>query len=141
MKNGIAVAGNLTVDHIKYIERYPSVETLTTICDTERTVGGLACNCALALAVLDPCLPVKVIGILGDDDAGDYIISRFNEHEMIDTSRILRKYKTSFSDVMTNKDTGTRTLFTFSGANSLLKPEHSVQSQNFKVFHYFIFMI
>ena len=73
MKNGIAIAGNLIVDYIKYIESYPAVQTLTTITGSSHSTGGLACNCTLTLARLDGLLPVKVIGLVGEDEAGEFI--------------------------------------------------------------------
>jgi len=136
MKKGIAVAGNLTVDFVKFIESYPPEQTLTTITSVERTVGGLCCNCVLALARLDPCLPVKAIGLVGRDEAGDYILSRFAEHPSIDSSRIGREGTTSYTDVMTQRSTGIRTFFTFRGANALLGPEHfSLNDLNAGILH------
>jgi len=123
MNKGIAIAGNMVVDHIKYVEAFPSRHTLTTITHTDRSTGGLACNCLLTLSMLDSGLPLKAIGIVGEDDAGDYVISEFAKHPSIDTSRILRQGVTTYTDVMTEPD-GARTFFTYRGASALLKPEH-----------------
>ncbi|MDR2571446.1 MAG: carbohydrate kinase family protein [Oscillospiraceae bacterium] len=124
LTKGIAVAGNLIVDYIKIIESYPAPEALTTILSMERSVGGLACNCSLTLAKLDPDLSIKTMGIIGRDDPGDYIMSRFNQHSNIDTSHILRLGDTAYTDVMTEKNTSRRTFFTYMGANAQLIPEH-----------------
>ena len=124
MKKGIAVAGNLIVDYIKYIERYPEQQTLTTITDVARSTGGLCCNCALTLSKLDPGLPVKAIGLVGEDEAGDYVLSQFAGHPSVDTSRISRRGLTSYTDVITENSTGRRTFFQYRGANALLGPEH-----------------
>lgn len=124
MKKGIAVAGNLIVDYIKYIENYPTPQMLTTITDVSKSTGGLCCNCVLTLAKLDPDLPIKAIGLVGRDEAGDYIMSRFGEHPSIDVSRVLKQGFTSYTDVMTVKDTGARTFFQYRGSNALLGPEH-----------------
>lgn len=124
MQKGIAVAGNLIVDHIKYIESYPEPQTLTTITEAARSTGGLCCNCVLALAKLDPTLPVKALGLVGRDEAGDYILSRFAAHPCVDTSRILRHGNTSYTDVMTVRETGRRTFFHYRGSNALLSPGH-----------------
>jgi len=123
MNKGIAIAGNMIVDYIKYVETYPSQHTLTTITKNDRSTGGLACNCLLDLAKLDPGVPLKAIGIVGQDDAGDYILQQLTAHASIDTSRILRRGVTSYTDVMTEPDGG-RTFFHCRGANAELSPEH-----------------
>jgi len=124
MKNGIAIAGNLIVDYIKYIESYPAVQTLTTITGSSRSTGGLACNCALTLARLDEGLPIKVIGLVGEDEAGEFILSQFAGHSNIDASRVKRQGVTSYTDVMTEENSGRRTFFQCRGANAMLAPEH-----------------
>ncbi|MCL2059814.1 MAG: carbohydrate kinase family protein [Oscillospiraceae bacterium] len=124
MQKGIAIAGSLIVDYVKYINSYPAPQALTTISAMDRSVGGLACNCGLALAKLDPSLPVKIIGIVGHDEAGEYIMSQFMEHKNIDVTHVLRQGSTSYTDVMSELGTGRRTFFTYNGANSLLAPEH-----------------
>jgi sugar/nucleoside kinase (ribokinase family) len=124
MKRGIAIAGNLGVDYIKFIESYPVPQTLTTITDTGRSTGGLCCNCVLILARLDPSLPITAIGLVGQDEAGDYILSQFAKHANVNTSRIRRQGATAYTDVMTEKNSGRRTFFHFRGADALFGPEH-----------------
>lgn len=124
MKKGIAFAGNIIIDYVKLIDAYPAEQSLTTIRDMKPSLGGLCCNCVLTLAKLDPELPIKVIGIIGEDDAGDFAMSSFGKHASVDTSRILRQGHTSYTDVMTVTSTSKRTFFTYQGANALLKPEH-----------------
>jgi sugar/nucleoside kinase (ribokinase family) len=124
MKKGIAVAGNLIVDYIKHIDNFPSPQMLATITDMARSTGGLCCNCVLTLARLDPDLPVKAIGLVGDDEAGDYILNQFAEHPSIDISGVQKHGSTSYTDVMTEIETGARTFFQYRGANALLNPAH-----------------
>ena len=124
MKNAITVAGNLTVDIIKYIDHYPACQALTDITGIDRATGGLCCNVALTLAKLAPELPIRVIGLLGDDEAGDYIMTQFTAHPSIDTAGLRRLGATSYTDVMTEKDTGKRTFFHYRGANALLDAAH-----------------
>ena len=124
MADGIAIAGNLIVDYVKHIENWPARQMLTTITDMARSTGGLCCNCTLTLAKLDPGLPVKAIGLVGDDEAGGYILSQFGAHPSIDASRVLRRGATSYTDVMTELGTGVRTFFQYRGSNALLAPEH-----------------
>ena len=122
MNKGIAIAGNLIVDYIKYIEKYPAEQTLTTITGVERSTGGLCCNCVLTLAKLDPHLPIKAIGVVGEDELGDYLIKELDIHLSVDISRILRKGATSYTDVMTDCGNSKRTFFHFRGSNALLSP-------------------
>lgn len=124
MKKGIAFAGNLIVDNIKYVETYPSPHTLTTITKAARSTGGLVCNCILTLARLDSGLPLKAIGIVGNDEAGGYILNQLSAFPSVDISAILREESTSYTDVMTEISGGGRTFFQYRGANALLCPGH-----------------
>ncbi|MDR1703232.1 MAG: hypothetical protein LBS19_00920 [Clostridiales bacterium] len=124
MKRGIAIAGNLIVDYIKYIERYPAKQALTVITHRDLSTGGLCCNCVITLAKLDPSLPIKALGIVGEDEAGDYILSRFSAYPSVDVSNITRQGTTSYTDVMTEAETGHRTFFAFKGASALLNPSY-----------------
>jgi len=123
MNKGIALAGNMIVDYVKYIESYPPPQTLTTISGGARSTGGLTCNCALTLAKLDPALPLRALGMAGEDAAGDYILSQLAAQPNIDTGGVLRGGVTSYTDVMTDRDGG-RTFFHCRGANALFAPEH-----------------
>ena len=126
MKKGIAIAGNLIVDNIKYINTYPPIQTLTAITETEFSTGGLCCNCAMTLASLDPEVPIKAIGIIGNDDAGNYILEKLGAHSSIDISGISHRSdtSTSYTDCMTEIDSGKRTFFHYYGASALLVPDH-----------------
>lgn len=118
--SGVGVAGNLILDRYMEIEAYPERASLTTIHSVTPSPGGLAYNCAVDLARLDPNLPISVVGLVGDDGDGDAIISSFRLHPSIDTSRIRRVGQTSFSDVMEDAQSRERTFFQFRGANALL---------------------
>ena len=123
MKKGIAFAGTIVLDQIKFVETYPAPGTLTTITEMTRAMGGLVCNCVVDMARLDSSIPLKVIGIAGEDDAGDYILQQLSQYQNIDTSAILREGSTSYTDVITQQD-GSRTFFHFRGTNAILGPEH-----------------
>ena len=119
LRKGICAAGNLIADIMHHIERYPKNGELTTILGArETTVGGLACNTALSLSMLDPDLPVQVCGILGDDMEGRFIRSRFSEHGSIDTSRIIVGGQTAYTLVMNDNESRQRTFFTSCGSGS-----------------------
>lgn len=123
MKKGILFAGHMAVDNVKYVENYPEAHSLTTITDTFHALGGLACNCAIDLAKMDSTVPVKVLGMVGNDSLGEQILSEFSNYPSINTDMLIREGDTSYTDVMTTPDGG-RTFFQFRGANALLSPAH-----------------
>lgn len=121
MKNGIAFAGSLIVDHLKFVKTWPARGALSKIDRQSYVLGGLANNCAIDVAKLDPSVPVQVIGLVGNDAKGDLILDTFANYDSIDTGNIRRKGETAFTDVMTTPD-GSRTFFTFMGSNADLVP-------------------
>jgi sugar/nucleoside kinase (ribokinase family) len=65
-----------------------------------------------------------VIGVVGDDEAGEYVLERLAGHGSLDLSRVARQGATSYTDVMTDAASGKRTFFQYRGSNALLAPEH-----------------
>jgi sugar/nucleoside kinase (ribokinase family) len=120
---GIAFAGNLIVDHLKTTPKWPVEGALSKITGQRYALGGLVNNCAIDLAKLDPSVPVKALGLIGDDDKGDLILDAYEKHPSIDTSFIERRGETAFTDVFTTPD-GARTFFTFMGSNAELTPSY-----------------
>ena len=125
MKKGIAVGGNITVDYVKTIDSYPLQGNLSSISAVHTSVGGALPNVLLDLARMDGELPLKAIGMVGEDEDGSRILAALRRHG-IDTGQIRKAPNagTSFSDVMTVRDTGVRTFFHYRGANQLLNREH-----------------
>ena len=62
MRNGIAVAGSILVDHINEITAYPAAGELTKIVGFRNAVGGLVPNVGIDLKTLMPHLPIYAIG-------------------------------------------------------------------------------
>ena len=123
MKHAIALAGNIVVDSIKYIDQYPGKLELTAIKRVERSLGGAVPNVGMDLARLDPSLPLKAVGFVGADDNGAYALERLSRFPSLDLSDVRRGGLNSFTDVMTIESTGERTFFTYKGADSLLTPD------------------
>ncbi|HZJ57650.1 MAG TPA: carbohydrate kinase family protein [Clostridia bacterium] len=125
MKQGIALAGNLTVDHIKTVESYPLEGNLTSILSLEKFIGGAPVNVGIGLSKMDNRIPITVTGVVGSDGDGEFIIERLRENG-IDINKIKRDSTavTSFTDVITAQSTGNRTFFHYRGANELLGVEH-----------------
>lgn len=125
MNRGITVAGNLVVDYVKILDSYPIMGNLSSILSVSKSLGGAPPNVLIDLARMDPKIPLKAIGVAGNDEDGQYIVKVLKEHN-IDTSRITThpSLNTSFTDVMTVESTGARTFFHYRGANSTLSFDH-----------------
>jgi sugar/nucleoside kinase (ribokinase family) len=119
MREGIAIAGNLIVDFVKEIDVYPSEGMLANITGVQTSVGGCAANTAIDLAKIDSSLPVKVLGLVGNDGNGQYVRDTLSRYD-IDTKGVKTcKEVTSFTDVMTVKEGKARTFFHARGANAV----------------------
>ena len=123
MNQGIAVAGNMIVDKIQVIRTFPVRQELSNILSVEDSLGGAACNVGMDLARLDPSLPVSILGCAGADEDGDKVLSAFRQHKNIDCSRIRRRGRNAFTDVLTEDETRVRTFLTYGGADATFCPE------------------
>ena len=124
-RRGILCGGCWLVDHNNSISHWPEQETLTQIVACELQGGGPAHNMAIDLARLDPGFPVWASGVVGNDDAGRFLIAACDERGIDHSAlRVLDGVGTSHTDVMTVNSTGKRTFFHHQGANALLSPEH-----------------
>lgn len=125
MQNGIAVAGNMIVDTIYPVNRYPQIGELATIEDNiQKTTGGALCNVIVDLAKLAPTLPLTALGVIGDDEAGRFIDDYLSAYPNIDRSQIAHEGTTSFTAVMNDESTKQRTFFHFLGANAKFSEQH-----------------
>ena len=121
-RRGIAVAGNLLVDAVKSVESYPEIGMLATITDVQMGIGGCAANTSVDLAKMDKRLPVSVIGKLGDDENGRFVLSTMARYGInCDRVTVSDKSITSFSDVISQPN-GERTFFHARGANAEFCP-------------------
>lgn len=114
-KTGIAVAGTILVDKINQIAAYPASGELTKILSVSRAVGGAVPNVGIDIKRVDPTIPVKAVGKIGNDSEGDFLVSTLVENG-VDASLLARgEEPTSFTDVMSIVG-GQRTFFTYPGA-------------------------
>lgn len=126
MKQGIALAGNILVDIVKRIDRYPALGMLSSISSISRAVGGCVPNVAIDLAKIDPALPLHALGRVGADAEGEYVLRELQRHGVSTAGvRIDPARPTSFSDVMA-LPSGERTFFHARGANAAFAPEDVV---------------
>ncbi len=117
----IASVGILVADVVaKPVSRYPDRGVCLHVDTMELHVGGCASNTGLALAKLG--LPVAVIGKVGRDPFGDFLIHTLQQHG-VDTRGIQRAQKgTSSTMVMVHPD-GERSFIHHVGANGEFAPE------------------
>ena len=138
-RRGIISAGTWLVDNVKIIGQYPARGNLTTITRVETGLGGCSHNVLADLAGLGlgAALPLYAGGCIGRDAFGSYI-EREIERLGIDAGNMLplADAATSYTDVMSEYDGGSRTFFHFRGANARLSAEHILQMESpARIFH------
>ncbi len=136
-RNGIIAGGNWIVDAVKIVDVWPQQDTLANILSTAKGSGGSPFNILMDLALLGAKFPLSGSGLVGDDDNGRWILDLCARHG-IDTAHLQKTTAapTSFTDVMTVRDTGRRTFFHARGANALLGAKHfDFASTQARVFH------
>lgn len=124
-RSGILAGGNWIIDHVKMVDRYPGQDALASILGESRGTGGSPYNILLDLAKLGAGFPLAGVGLVGDDADGRAILDDCANHR-IDASqiRLTTAASTSYTDVMTVRETGRRTFFHYRGANALLDEAH-----------------
>lgn len=135
-EKGITIAGNIIMDIVKNIETFPQMGMLVDMADITASVGGCAPNTAVNLAKIDRRVPINLIGKVGTDENGRYIVSQLQKYG-INVSRIsyTSQSPTSFCDVM-SIPSGERTFFHKRGANAEFCPEDiDINSLNCDIFH------
>lgn len=134
---GIAIAGNILVDSINIIEKYPEKTMLTNVLSQSSAVGGCVCNTIIDIARIDPDIFLTAIGKIGNDDNGRFVTEQMQKYG-IDTSKIVvtDTCPTSNTAVMSEVETGERTFFYAAGANSEFGIDDiDLDSLDCKIFH------
>lgn len=123
-RKGIALAGNILTDNVKFVESYPEKGMLATITDESLAVGGCVPNTGIDIAKLDKDIEVFAYGKVGKDYKGEYVVDQMKKVG-INTDGVIYSdtAPTSYSDVITVKGTGERTFFHNRGANKEFCPE------------------
>lgn len=135
-RKGITIAGNILADIVKRVDCYPEVGMLSNIEDISMSVGGCVPNTAINLAKIDRSIPISVVGKIGDDEYGRYVLSQLSRYN-IDCGRVSLSAKkpTSFSDVI-SLFSGERTFFHARGANAEFSPaDIDISSLNSVLLH------
>lgn len=122
-RKGITIAGNILTDIVKNVDCYPNIGMLANISEIKRGVGGCAPNTSIDIAKIDRSLPLSVLGKIGDDEYGRYVVSQMSQHGInCDMITVSADKPTSFSDVM-SMPSGERTFFHARGANAEFSPD------------------
>ena len=134
---GIAVAGNILVDMVNMIDKYPEKNMLVNVRDVEFAVGGCVPNTIIDIAKIDSDIFLSAIGKVGNDENGRFVLSEMKRHG-IDVSgvKIDEKTSTATDFVMTEKDSGERTFFYSGGANRTFDIDDiDIEKLDCKLFH------
>ena len=124
LRNGIACAGNWTLDLVKVIDYYPPESALVSINAESMGGGGSSFNVTLNLAKFDSRLDVYALGVIGNDAYGDFLLGQFRGYSHVHLEQLRRTSQdgTSYTDVFNVASTGHRTFFHYRGANRLFSP-------------------
>ena len=119
-RRGILGGGTWIIDRVKRIDVFPHPETLSNIKSESRGTGGAPYNVLLNLSKLGADLPLSAAGLVGNDELGKEIVRDCHDHK-IDTRQLKssKDVATSYTDVMTEIESGRRTFFHFQGANAI----------------------
>ena len=137
VRRGIICGGCWTLDRIKIIDAWPAEESLAFIEQSDRQGGGSAYNLGIDICKLDNSLPVEAIGLIGNDDDGNFLHNEADLHGINVTQlRRTQRAATSYTDVMSDRTTGKRTFFNSRGANDLLTArDFNFDQSNAKILH------
>ena len=93
------------------IDAYPALDHLATIEQVSLSTGGPGLNMAVDLRMLGAAFPIGVLGAVGDDEHGAFVLAECARLD-IDTAgvRKLAGAATSFTDAMVERDGGRRHL-------------------------------
>lgn len=136
-RTGILAGGNWIIDHVKIIDHFPQQDTLASILSETNGTGGSPYNILLDLAKLGASFPLEAAGLVGEDPDGRAILADCASHRILtDQLRPTTDAATSYTDVMTVRDSGRRTFFHCRGANALLdEPHFNLHSSQARIFH------
>jgi sugar/nucleoside kinase (ribokinase family) len=125
-QQGIACGGFWSVDVIKVIDHYPPENSIAYISSMFRAGGGCSHNTLMNLAKFDSALPLYALGVIGNDEYGDYLVEECRRFPNLDTGQLRRTSldATPFTDVFSIAATDRRTFFHYPGTNRLFAPTY-----------------
>jgi sugar/nucleoside kinase (ribokinase family) len=125
-EGGVICAGTIVTDYVVIVDQWPSENSLSNIHHQTKTGGGGPFNIIKDLRSMDKNLPLSIVGLLGNDDNGQWLINDCKKSNIdINQLHITNdKTPTSYTYVISVESTGRRTFFNQRGTNSLLNDIH-----------------
>lgn len=138
--SGIVCAGHWVLDHIKFIDNWPDRSEICTILSESISHGGAPFNVIVDIANLKVNIPITGVGCIGDDLRGKKVLEICREKQIsIDFLHVLKGESTGYTDVMSLRSIGERTMFHYHGANDLFSLEHvpieQLKQKGFRFFY------
>ncbi len=141
-RKGITLAGNLVMDIGYMIDQYPEKEKLTHIYDPTYHTGGVN-NLLIDLVNLDSSIPIKVSGLVGEDENGQRILDTLRQYSNVDSSNIIQEGRTALTYAMTEIVGKKRTFFSDAGSSTAYDIKHiDFDKLDAEIFHleYLLFL-
>jgi len=125
-EGGVVCAGTICTDHVVVVDRWPSESSLSNISSETKTGGGGPFNILKSLRAMDMNISLSIVGLLGNDDNGQWLINDCKKSNIdINQLHITKDgTPTSYTYVITVESTGRRTFFNQRGTNALLSDIH-----------------
>ncbi|MCA1809259.1 MAG: carbohydrate kinase family protein, partial [Lentisphaerae bacterium] len=136
-RSGVTCAGNWIVDHVKLLDHLPGRGMLGSIQSETLGTGGAAFNVLMDIARMGADFPLAGLGVVGNDAGRQFVMENCGKFG-IDCSglRVTDEAATSYTDVMTDVNTGERVFYHCRGANALFTPEDVPREQmGCRIFH------
>jgi sugar/nucleoside kinase (ribokinase family) len=136
-RRGFLTAGTWCMDRNLTVPFWPGEDMIVFVGGEQRTGGGPAHNLGGGMRRLDPSIPVETMGLVGTDEAGDFLVAAAARHG-IGHSRLARTSDapTMVTQAFLSKTTGRRTHVVHLGSNRLLAPEHFIfDGTQARIFH------
>ncbi len=136
-RRGFLTAGCWCVDRNMSVPYWPGEDVVVRVSGLERAGGGSACNLGVDIRKLDPAMPVWTTGVVGVDEAGDFLKGVAGAHGIDHTGLVQSdEAPTQVTDAYMSSASGRRTHVLFEGSNNVLSPDHIVTAGiGAKLFH------
>ena len=136
-RRGFLTAGCWCVDRNITVPYWPGEDVVVRVTGVERSGGGSACNLGIDIRKLDPAMPVWTTGVVGTDEAGDFLKALAWAHGL-DHRNLVQSdaVPTMVTYAYMSEASGRRTHVLFEGSNNVLSPDHIVtEGSTAKIFH------
>ena len=138
--NGIVCAGNIILDEIMDINRWPGISELSTINNSKFSPGGSAFNVACNLIYFNAPFKIYISGCIGNDKRGEQITKIFKNNKLsIKNIKKLENIQTSYTNVIISPNNKERTFFYYPGTNNKFNlnfiDKELFNNKKIKIFH------